>query len=289
MTTTIPRSVMASSPPTRKGDIVLRRVAAQDARDRRRTEATVQIGTIVLAAVILLVWQFVLGHIVNPRYISNPVDVISRLVGLVAEGEVIRHVGITLLEAGSGFVIGVALGLVSAFGVMMTRRGYDIVEPFLIAFYSIPKIALAPLFILWFGLGLTPKILLAALMVFFIVFMNTVAGIRTVNAGLIEVSRIFGANRWELARKIMFPAAAPAIVASIRITFTRAIEGAVLAEFIASTQGLGYVVVRASRQFDIPTVFAGILIIALVVMTANGLLRILQNKLTPWHTGKVHG
>lgn len=289
MTAALPRSAMPTSTPTHKGDDVVRRVTAEHARDRRRTEVKVQVGTVVLAAIVLLVWQFVLGHIVNPRYISNPVDVISRLIGLVAEGEILRHMGVTLLEAGSGFVIGVTLGLVSAFGVMMTRRGYDVVEPFLIAFYSIPKIALAPLFILWFGLGLTPKILLAALMVFFIVFMNTVAGIRTINAGLIEVSRIFGANKWELARKIMFPAAVPAIVASIRITFTRAIEGAVLAEFISSTQGLGYIVVRASRQFDIPTVFAGILIIALVVMTANGLLRILQTKLIPWHSGEVHG
>ena len=289
MTATTHPTMTSTSRPKNRGEDVLRKVAAQDVKDRRRTETTVQVGIVVLTAVILLFWQFGLGQIVNPRYVSNPVDVFSRLFGLIAEGEVLRHVGITLLEAGSGFVIGVALGLASAFGIMMTRRGYDIVEPFLIGFYSIPKIALAPLFILWFGLGLTPKILLAALMVFFIVFMNTVAGIRTINAGLIEVSRIFGATKWELARKIMFPAAAPAIVASIRITFTRAIEGAVLAEFIASTQGLGYIVVRASRQFDIPTVFAGIMIIAIVVMTANGLLRILQSKLTPWHTGDVHG
>lgn len=285
MTATISRLAA----PSRKAAEVLERAATDHRAKTRRNRLTIQLGTIALALGIMLFWQFVLVHLVNPRYISNPVEVLTRLFELIAEGDIGRHVYVTLLEAGSGFVIGVTLGLSAAFGLAMTKRGYDVVEPFLIAFYSIPKIALAPLFILWFGLGVTSKILLAALMVFFIVFMNTVAGIRTIQPGLINVSRMFGATKRDLARKIMLPAAAPAILASVRITFTRAIEGAVLAEFIAATEGLGFVIVRASRSFDIPSVFAGILIIAIVVMTANALLRVLQSRLTPWHTGEVHG
>lgn len=274
---------------TARGQQVVEEVGASYDRRRRRHERTVLLGILALGAAVLLVWQFLLGHLVEPRYISNPWDVLSRLVEMVAEGDIFSHIGATLFEAGLGFLLGSALGLGCAFGISMTRRGYDVVEPFLIAFYSIPKIALAPLFILWFGLGYTPKVLMAALMVFFIVFMNTMAGIKDVNPGLLKVSRVFGASRLDLMRKIIAPAASPAIVASIRITFTRAIEGAVLAEFIGATQGLGFVIVRASRQFDVPTMFAGIIIIAAVVMTMNALLRLVENRLLPWHTKEVHG
>lgn len=268
---------------------ILDRTGEEYRRRKRRRDTVVTVGTVAIGAGALLFWQFGLGLVVNPRYVSNPVEIFTRLVEMIVDGYIFEHVFATVIEAGAGFLLGSALGLAGAFGLSMTRRGYEIVEPLLLAFYSIPKIALAPLFILWFGLGYTPKILMAALMVFFIVFMNTMAGIRDINPGLIRVSRVFGASRWTLMQKIMLPAASPAIVASVRITFTRAIEGAVLAEFIAATQGLGFVIVRASRQFDVPTMFAGILIIAAIVMTMNAVLRQVENRLLPWHSKEVHG
>jgi NitT/TauT family transport system permease protein len=274
---------------TTRATAVLQRVA-QDARRRHRRERTTVIGgTIAFGAALLLFWQFGIEHLVNPRYVSDPATIGARIGELVAEGEIFTHLAVTLTEAGTGFVIGAAAGLVSAFALAQSRRGYEVFEPFLVAFYSIPKIALAPLFILWFGLGYTPKIIMAALLVYFIVFVNTATGIREVAPGMLRVCRVMGADRRELLVKVTLPAAAPAIVASVRITFTRAIEGAVLSEFVASTQGLGYLVARASRAFDIATVFAGIVIIAAVVMTANGLLRLLQSRLAPWHSGRIHG
>ncbi len=165
----------------------------------------------------------------------------------------------------------------------------EVVSPFLIAFYSIPKIALAPLFIMWFGLGYLPKTLLAALMVFLIVLVNSVTGIKSISPGLIEVSRVFGAGGLQLARKVVLPGAAPAIMASIRITFSRAMVGAILAEFIAAREGLGFLIVRASRQFDTPTVFAGIMVIAVLVMSVIGLIRLLERRLLPWNVETVHG
>jgi len=274
---------------TGRAGAVLDRVARDERRHRRRQRALVWTGTAGLGVALLLFWQFGLELVVNPRYVSDPVAVAARIGELVAEGEILTHLTVTLTEAGTGFLIGAAAGLVSAFALASTRRGYEVFEPFLIGFYSIPKIALAPLFILWFGLGTTPKIIMAALLVYFIVFVNTATGIRAVQPGLLRVSRVFGASRRDLLVKVTLPAAAPAIVASIRITFTRAIEGAVLSEFVAATQGLGYLVARASRAFDIATVFAGIVIIAAVVMTANGLLRVLQSRLLPWHSGRIHG
>jgi NitT/TauT family transport system permease protein len=267
---------------------VLDRVAADERRHRRRRRGIVWTGTVTLGAALLLFWQFGLSLLVNPRYVSDPVTV-ARIGELLAGGELLEHLSVTLTEAGTGFVIGAGVGLVSAFALAGSRRGYEVFEPFLVGFYSIPKIALAPLFILWFGLGTTPKIIMAALLVYFIVFVNTATGIRGVRPDLLRVCRVLGASRRDLLMKVTLPAAAPAIVASVRITFTRAIEGAVLSEFVASTHGLGYLVARASRAFDIATVFAGIVVIAAVVMTANGLLRLVESRLLPWHEGRVHG
>jgi len=278
-----------TQPRTDRAAQVLDLVTATERSRLRRERTTLWAGTVAVGASILLFWQFGLEYLVNPRYVSDPATIGARIGSLAAEGEIFEHVAVTLTEAGLGFIIGVTLGLASAFALSQTKRGYEVFEPFLIGFYSIPKIALAPLFILWFGLGYTPKVIMAGLLVYFIIFVNTATGIREVQPGLLQVCRVFGASRRDLLLKVVLPAAAPAIIASIRITFTRAIEGAVLSEFVASTQGLGYLVARASRSFDIATVFAGIVIIAAVVMTANGLLRVLQNRLTPWHSGKVHG
>jgi NitT/TauT family transport system permease protein len=272
-----------------RAEAVLSRVAAGDRKRRRRTRVLVWAGTGGLGVAPLLFWQFGLELLVNPRYVSDPAAVVARIGELLAEGELVTHLSVTLTEAGIGFLVGAGTGLVSAFALTSSRRAYEVFEPFLIGFYSIPKIALAPLFILWFGLGTTPKIIMAALLVYFIVFVNTATGIRGVAPGLLRVCRVFGASRRDLLVKVTLPAAAPAVVASIRITFTRAIEGAILSEFIASTQGLGYLVARASRAFDIATVFAGIAIIAVVVMAANGLLRLVESRLLPWQSERIHG
>lgn len=273
-----------------RGAEVLAEAGAAQRRRRRRQRTVRWAGTVGLGAAILLFWQFGLEYLVNPRYVSDPLSVAGRMGELAADGAILTHVGVTLGEAGLGFLIGASAGLASAFALAQTRRGYEVFEPFLVGFYSIPKIALAPLFIMWFGLGSTPKVIMAALLVYFIVFVNTATGIREVNPGLLRVCRVFGARRRDLVGKVVLPAAAPAVVASIRITFTRAIEGAVLSEFVASTQGLGYLVARASRAFDIETVFAGIVIIAVVVMAANAVLRLAETRLLPGHHGgRVHG
>ena len=262
------------------------------ARHRRRARADrliVSGGVVALGVAMLLIWEYGIEHVVNERYVSSPSAVLAALVEQFQSGALARHVTATMTAAGGGYLIGIVVGLTGAFLLMASKRGYDVLEPFLLAFYSIPKIALAPLFIMWFGLALTPKILLAALMVFFIVFMNTVAGVRSVDRGLIDVARVFGAGRLTLIRKILIPAAAPSIMAAIRVTFSRAMVGAILAEFIASTAGLGYMIVRAARQFDIATVFAGVVVIAALVMLVNAIIRLVESRLFPWASGQVAG
>jgi NitT/TauT family transport system permease protein len=268
-------------------------VLADAVRRHRRAvltdRAVVSSGIVALGAGALLFWQFGLGSIVNPRYVSTPVDVARSLLVLMDSGDLLRHAQATLTEAAAGYVIGVVVGLVGAFLLLTTRRGYEVLEPYLLAFYAIPKIALAPLFIMWFGLDLAPKILLAALLVFFIVFMNTIAGVRAIDRGLIDVVRVLGAGRLELLRAVLVPAAAPAIMAAVRVTFARAMVGALLAELIASTEGIGFLIVRASRQVDIATAFGGVVVVAALVMAVNVAIRAVERRLFPWASGPVHG
>ncbi|MEK6229193.1 MAG: ABC transporter permease [Actinomycetota bacterium] len=290
MTSTNPTLVGPSAPvSTSRANEVLRAVSDGTRARRRRTLLTVWGGSALLGAALLLFWEFGAGLVMNTRYVSSPSEVFDRLVEL-ASGELLwNHIAATMTEAGTGYLIGVAVGLFGAFVLVSLPMVEEVFSPFLIAFYSIPKIALAPLFIMWFGFGYLPKILLAALMVFLIVLVNSVTGIKSISPGLVEVSRVLGAGGLQLARKVILPGAAPAIMASIRITFSRAMVGAILAEFIAATEGLGFLIVRASRQFDTPTVFAGIVVIAVLVMSVNGLIRLLERRLLPWNVETVHG
>lgn len=291
MTTAVGRrGTLASTRPV-GSEGVLASVAAAHKQRKTRDRIMVWSGIAAVGIGALLFWEYGLELIVNQRYVSQPSDILRRLVEMASEpgGMLWRNIAATMIEAGSGYLIGVVIGLLGALMLSFSRRAYEVLEPFLMAFYSIPKIALAPLFVMWFGLGYTPKVILAALMVFFIVFMNTVAGVRSINPDLINVTRVLGAGRWAMMSKILFPAASPAIMASVRITFSRAMVGAILAEFIAATQGLGYMISRSSDQFDTPAVFAGILVIAILVMAVNGLIRWTEARLLPWNVQGVRG
>ncbi|MBF8193448.1 ABC transporter permease [Nonomuraea sp. K274] len=261
------------------------RARAAESRERLRVRG----GIALLGAALLLFWEYGLGFLVEPRYVSSPSEVAVRLAELVADGRLWGHIGVTLGEAGAGYLIGIAVGLAAALLLVAVPVLDEIAGPFLAAFYSIPKIALAPMFIMWFGLGLLPKVLLAALMVFLIVLANTMAGVRGIDPGLIEVSRVLGARGPTLVRTIVLPGAAPAVVASIRLTFSRAMVGAILGEFIAATQGLGFLIVRSSRQFETATVFAGIAVVAALVMLVNAAIRAVEARALPWSAGRTRG
>jgi sulfonate transport system permease protein len=270
------------------------RVLAADARRARRAarreRVTVYGGIVLLGLALLAFWEYGIGHLVDQRYVSRPSAVAAALVDLLRDGVLWQHIRATMSEAGLGYLIGVAVGLVMAIALVSLPLLDEIVAPFVAGFYSIPKIALGPLFIMWFGLGAMPKVLLAALMVFLIVLINTVAGVRAISPGLIDVSRVLGAGGLTLVRKVVLPGAAPAVVASVRLTFSRAMVGAILGEFIAASEGLGFLIVRASRQFETATVYAGVIVVAALVMAVAGVLRLLEVRLMPWSgTTEVHG
>jgi NitT/TauT family transport system permease protein len=147
--------------------------------------------------------------------------------------------------------------------------GEQIVRPLAIGVFAIPKVALAPLIIVWFGIYLLPKIVLAASLVLFIVYFNTLAGFATVNPGALNAMRVMGASRAALFRKLILPSAAPYIFAAMRITLPGALIGAIIGEFVSSNRGIGYLIAAASSRYDTARVFAGILSLLIFVLLLN--------------------
>jgi NitT/TauT family transport system permease protein len=164
----------------------------------------------------------------------------------------------TLLAITGGFAVAAVLGFVIAVGIAYSRWISDLTYPFLVAAQVLPKVALAPLFLIWFGFGLTPKVLIAALIAFFPIVINTARGLISVDQELLQYMTSLGATSWEIFFKISLPWALPNIFASFRIAITLAVVGAVVGEFISSDTGLGYVISYANTSLDTDIMFAGI-------------------------------
>ena len=237
---------------------------------------------LVLAAVVLVVWQMASGTLIDPFWVSRPSDVVAQLGRWIGTGSLFFHLQITLLEMALGFVIGALAGITVGMVLGLNQFLAKLVDPFLIGFYSLPKIALAPLFILWFGIGLEPKIILAATIVFFLVFMNTFAGVRDVDQELIDVLRVMGARRHQIIWKVVLPSALAWVFAGLKLSVPHALTGAVVGELFASNKGLGYLLAAASGQFDTAGVFAVILVLTILGIIINEVVNRSEGVLMRW-------
>jgi NitT/TauT family transport system permease protein len=259
-----------------------RRVAEEFVKaDRRRSIYTI-LNRFGLLVVVLGLWEFLSGWVLDAFFFSKPSEIIYQLYLLAVEGKLLYHLSFTVQEAVYGYLIGVGCGIL--LGIIFGRYEvlYRMVEPFVIAAYGIPRVALAPLFILWFGLGILAKIVISAVLVFFIIFMNTVTGIRNVDPQLLEVVSVMGASGRQKMWKVILPAAAPFIITSMRVCVPLAMIGAIVGEFISTNRGIGYLLTEASGAFETGMLFAGIFILLAVVMVMNFAINLLESKLTRW-------
>ncbi len=236
----------------------------------------------VLALACLLVWQAASGTLVDKFWVSAPADIAAKLLEWTARGDVFWHLGITLQEALYGFLLGASTA--AAFGFLMGRLPTcaKILEPFVQAVYSLPRLALVPLFILWFGIGLAMKVVLAAIVVFFMVFWNTYAGVKEVDSDLLDVVMIMGANRRQILFKVIVPSALTWIFVGLRLSLPYALAAAVVGEIVASNRGLGYLIMASAGSFDTPGVFAALFVLMLVAMGLNSLLDWGENYILRW-------
>ena len=237
---------------------------------------------------ILVFWQWASGRLIKEIYVSKPTAVAGRLYELFSSGEIYPHLWTTGEELVLGYVIGVSGGILAGYALGRSPRLAAIFEPYVMAFYGVPKIALAPLFIIWFGIGIWSKIALAAIMVFFLVFYNVYSGIRAVDRELVNLTLVMGASQRQLTYHVYFPAAAPYVMLGMRMAVPYSVIGVIVGEFTSSTQGLGLFIHEASSTYDPAGVFAGITILLAFVVVANFLAGRLERRLLRWKTPTAH-
>jgi len=231
---------------------------------------------------LLLAWQGASGRLIDNFFISNPIDVATRLYRWTADGSIFMHLAATLYATVLGFVIGSVGGAVLGIWLGVSPTASRLLNPYLNALNALPKVALAPLFVLWFGLGIESKIALAAMLVLFLVFLNTFAGVREVDQDLIDAARLMRATRTQLVTKVIIPAAMSWVFAGLKVAMPYALIGTVLGEMIAANRGLGYLVQFSGSQFDTAGVFAVLIVIALLAVALNYLVELTQGRMERW-------
>ena len=217
------------------------------------------------------------------RMVSQPTEIARGIVHGFATGEIWPHFQTTLTEMVVGYALGAITGVV--LGVLFGRVKLlgEIFNPYITVFNGIPKVALAPVFVIWFGIGVMSKIAIIFTMVFFVVFINTFGGLRSVNEEYVNIVRIMGASTWQVAREVFLPATLPFIIVGLRAGIPFSVIGAVVGEFIASTNGLGYYINYHQGTYDTTAMFVGVTILALLVVVLDWLLSRVERRLLKWH------
>jgi NitT/TauT family transport system permease protein len=223
---------------------------------------------------------------IDPFFFGQPTGVIAQMREWIVEGTSIgplwQQVIVTLEETVVAFFIGVTLGIFAGFILGRSRLASVVFGPYIRMMNSIPRIVLAPIFILWLGLGMASKVALGVTLVFFIVFYNVFQGVREVDRNLMNNARILGATERDLIWHVQLPSALSWILSSLHTSFGFALVGAVVGEFMGATHGLGYLIATAQGSFNTNAVFAAMIILSITAILADALVTLLEQRLTAW-------
>jgi NitT/TauT family transport system permease protein len=226
---------------------------------------------------LFVAWWFVAWRELVPAYlVPSPGAVAETMVADWAM--LLEHTWVTTLETIVGFVLAAVIGVATAVLLVYSRTAEKSLYPLILFAQVIPKIAIAPILVVWFGFGMTPKIVLAVLIAFFPVVISAVAGLRSVDPELLEMSATMGASRWKTFRKIRFPGALPQLMSGLKVAVTLAVVGA--------DRGLGYVLLLASGNLDAPLLFADLILMSLIGVVLFVLVEVLERLLIPWHASR---
>jgi NitT/TauT family transport system permease protein len=216
-------------------------------------------------------------------FFGEPVKIASRIwVWFVAEADIYRHLAVTLAETLLAFGIGSVLGLAAGLWLALQPMASAILEPYIKALNSMPRIILAPIFAVWFGLGIGSKVALGVTLVFFIVFFNVYQGVKEVSPVVLANARMLGADRRALLRHVYLPSATSWVFSSLHTSVGLAFVGAVVGEYLGSSQGVGYLILQAEGTFDINTVMAGILVLTAFALVLDGAVGRIERRLMKW-------
>jgi NitT/TauT family transport system permease protein len=216
-------------------------------------------------------------------FFGEPLKVAGRIwVWFVTEADIYRHLGITLLETLLAFGIGSVLGLGAGLWLALQPMASAILEPYIKALNSMPRIILAPIFAVWFGLGIGSKVALGVTLVFFIVFFNVYQGVKEVSPVVLANARMLGARPRQLLRHVYLPSATSWVFSSLHTSVGLAFVGAVVGEYLGSSQGVGYLILQAEGSFDINTVMAGIVVLTAFALVLDALVGRIERRLMKW-------
>ncbi len=256
-------------------------------RARFGTWAQSRVGRRVIGTasvlLVLAAWQiFASLNIVQASVSSSPWGVITAGRAYYTSSHALSDLSASGLEILYGFLVSLVVGIVLGVAIGTNKLMEAAFDPFINLLYSMPRIALAPLFVIWFGIGMESKIAVIFLNAVFPIILNTAAGLRSVDQELVGMSRLFGANRWFVVTKIMLPSSVPSIVAGIRLAIGNALLGMVVAELIASTRGVGFLIESASNNFQTDLLFVGIFTIAIAALILMSAVRLIERRLDRW-------
>jgi sulfonate transport system permease protein len=238
---------------------------------------------ILLGLVLLGLWQWLATvKLLDPFFVSRPSAILTRVATWISTGTLWRHLATTLEEALLGLIIGSALGIALGFVFARSPLVAAVCDPYIKMLNAIPRVVLAPLFLLWFGLGIWSKVALSVTLVFFVMFFNTYQGVRDASRVLIDNVRMLGASERQLMRHVLVPSALTWIFSSLQTSLGFAMVGAVVGEYLGATRGLGYVISQAEGTFDTTGVFAGMAVLAIVVVIISHGVTRLERWLLRW-------
>lgn len=273
---------LVKAPDLAMSELVLEEPLTLSWWQRHHQVVVVILGRILFVAGLLSVWQYASGRWIDVLLVSRPSEIAAQFVDWCADGTLLQHAQITIIEVVAGFVLGAAAGAVAAFALAPLRLVQRVVDPFIYALYSLPKVALAPLFIVWFGIGIQMKILLALITVFFLVFLNTLSGIRQVDKALIDAVRLMGCTRLQLIRKVVLPASLAGLFTGLKVAIPYALIGAVIGELVASNRGIGYLVSDSASRFNTAGVFAALAVLTLLAWLLNAVVSFFDRAASRW-------
>jgi NitT/TauT family transport system permease protein len=250
-----------------------------------------RLGVLVAQVAVFVIvfggWQLLTSlKIVDPFFWGQPSGIVKTLVNWVQHGTsfgpIWQQISVTMEEAVLGFLLGTAGGVLAGVLLGQVRFLSEVLSPYIKAVNALPRIVLGTLFIILFGLGIESKVVLAAFLVFFVVFFNAFQGVREVDGNLVNNARILGASRLQVVRNVVLPSAMTWIIASLHVAFGFAVIGAIVGEILGAQHGLGVLITNSGNNFETNGVFAGMIIIGAIALVAEWLISLLERRLLAW-------
>lgn len=236
----------------------------------------------------LLLWQVASGRWIEPFLISSPTRIFASMISGFQSGDLVRHTWVTFLEIAIGFPLGAVTGIALGYWFGRSRVLAEIFEPIIMALNGIPRTALAPLFIVWLGIGIWSKVGVVFLLTFFLNFFNTYTGMRQMDQEYVDLARLMRVRGWKLTFRVILPAISPYVFTGIRTSIPFSVIGAIVGEFIAATEGVGYFIRLSAGIFRTADVFVGIIVLMFMVILMDKVAGMVERRVLRWQKQSEH-